>query len=135
MKTNIFLITSCIAIAFFATAFTFSNPPKPWIVPDKYLKMSNPVKSDAKSIASAKLLWVKNCQDCHGKKGIGDGSKAPDLKAQPADLSSSAIQSQSDGALFFKISEGRDEMPKFKKEITDPDEIWSIVNYVRTLKK
>lgn len=135
MKRNIFLIASSAAIIFFATAFKFINPPKPWVVPDKYLKMANPAKSDAKSVASAKLLYVKNCQDCHGKKGIGDGSKAPDLKTQPADLSSSAVQSQSDGALFYKISEGRDEMPKFKKDITDPEDIWGIVNYVRTLKK
>ena len=26
-------------------------------------------------------------------------------------------------------------MPSFKKKITDPDDIWSLVNYIRTLKK
>jgi len=26
-------------------------------------------------------------------------------------------------------------MPSFKKKISDPDDIWNLVNFVRTLKK
>jgi mono/diheme cytochrome c family protein len=43
-------------------------------------------------------------------------------------------QKQSDGSLFYKISEGREDMPSFKKKIPDEEDIWSIVNYLRTLK-
>jgi len=46
-----------------------------------------------------------------------------------------SFQSQSDGSLFYKTSEGRDDMPSFKKKIPDQDDIWNLVNYVRTLKK
>jgi len=74
-----------------------------------------------------------NCEECHGKKGIGDGSKVPDLKTQPKDLSASATQSQSDGALFYKISEGKGEMPKFKKDLTDDEDRWNLVIYLRVL--
>jgi len=69
------------------------------------------------------------------KKGLGDGSKAAQLKTTPQDMTLSACQSQSDGALFYKISEGRDDMPSFKKKIPDAEDIWNLVNFVRTLKK
>jgi len=108
---------------------------EPWVVPDKYVKMANPVKSDAKTISAGKKLFIKYCEDCHGKKGLGDGTKAPDLKTQPKDLTTATFQSQSDGSIFYKISEGRGDMPKSKKDITDPEDIWTVVNFVRTLKK
>lgn len=107
----------------------------PWPVPDKYLKMANPVKSDAASIADGKQLWLQHCASCHGKTGKGDGPKAAQLKTLPHDLSKEDIQSQPDGAFFYKTEEGREDMPSFKKKIPDQDDIWSIVNYIRTLKK
>jgi mono/diheme cytochrome c family protein len=108
---------------------------KPWPVPEKYAKMSNPVKSSAESLAEGKSIWVKHCQSCHGKTGIGDGTKASQLKTQPEDMTKPAIQNQSDGALFYKTSEGRTDMPNFKKKLPDEEDIWNVVNYVRTFKK
>jgi mono/diheme cytochrome c family protein len=107
----------------------------PWPVPDKFNKMPNPVKADAESMATGKELWAKHCQSCHGKAGKGDGSKAAQLKTAPDDFSKADFQKQPDGALFFKTSEGRDDMPSFKKKITDQEEIWAVVNYMRTFKK
>ena len=108
---------------------------KPWPVPDKDKNMANPVKSDAASIADGKTLWAKHCQSCHGKSGMGDGSKAAQLKTEAGDFSLPATQTQSDGSLFYKSSVGRDDMPAFKKKIPDADDMWSIVNYIRTFKK
>jgi hypothetical protein len=31
--------------------------------------------------------------------------------------------------------EGRDDMPSFKKKIPDTDDLWSLVHYMRTMKK
>ncbi len=108
---------------------------KPWQVPDKNAKAVNPVKADAKSLANGKKLYVQYCQDCHGKKGKGDGSKAPDVKTTVADLTVASVKAESDGSLFYKISEGRNDMPRAKKDLPDPSDIWSIVNYVRSLQK
>ena len=66
---------------------------------------------------------------------MGDGPKAAQLKTDPRNFSQAAVQKDSDGAFFYKISEGRDDMPSFKKKITDDEDIWNIVNYMRTLKK
>jgi mono/diheme cytochrome c family protein len=106
---------------------------KPWPVPDKYEKMKNPVKSDAASVAEGKTLYGTHCQSCHGKKGLGDGPKAANLETECGNFSKADFQKQSDGAVFYKVSEGRHDMPAFKKKISDQDDIWKIVNYVRTL--
>jgi mono/diheme cytochrome c family protein len=107
----------------------------PWPVPDNYLKMANPLKGDASSIADGKQLWMQHCTSCHGKTGKGDGPKAAQLKQLPHDLSKADIQSQPDGSFFYKTSEGREDMPSFKKKIPEKEDIWSLVNYIRTLKK
>ncbi|HYM94312.1 MAG TPA: c-type cytochrome [Chitinophagaceae bacterium] len=97
--------------------------------------MKNPVASNAESIANGKELWGQHCKSCHGTKGLGDGPKAAQLKTEPGDFSKSETQSQTDGSLFYKISEGREDMPSFKKKIPDHDDIWGLVNYIRALKK
>ncbi|MCX6189115.1 MAG: cytochrome c [Bacteroidetes bacterium] len=117
------------------TGFKPSQAKKPWPVPDKNAKMANPVKSDAAALTEGKALWTKHCSSCHGKIGHGDGTKAAQLKTEPGNFATPAVQKQSDGTLFFKISEGREDMPSFKKKIPDADEIWNIINYMRTLTK
>ena len=108
---------------------------KPWIVPEKSAKMANPVKSDAPSLKEGKGLWVTHCQSCHGKSGMGDGSKAAQLKTEPGNFTLAATQKQSDGSLFYKITEGRGDMPSFKKKLPEAEDTWNIVNYMRTFKK
>jgi len=39
---------------------------------------------------------------------------------------------QTDGAIFWKISEGNSPMPAFQEAFSDAQR-WDIVNYVRTL--
>lgn len=118
-----------------STAFISTQAGDPWVVPEKYKKMKNPVKSDAESIAAGKALYVKHCKSCHGSKGLGDGTKAAQLKTDCGNFTVANFQSQTDGAIFYKTNEGRDDMPSFKKKIPDETEVWSLVNYLRTLKK
>jgi mono/diheme cytochrome c family protein len=135
MKIKLMLTTSFLAVGVLSLAFTSNEQTKPWPVPDKNAKAVNPVKSSKESIAAGKALWSLHCASCHGKTGLGDGSKAAQLKTQPEDMTKAALQSQSDGSLAYKISEGRDDMPSFKKKIPDPEDIWTLVNFIRTLKK
>jgi mono/diheme cytochrome c family protein len=135
MKATIIAFVSLLGMGIAGPAFTPSQQPKPWIAPDKDAKMANPVKSNAGSISAGKDLWNTHCASCHGKKGLGDGSKAAQLKTQPADLSTAIFQSQTDGSVFYKISEGRGDMPSFKKKLPEAEDIWNLVVYFRTLKK
>ena len=131
------ILTAAIIMGLTSISFTVMNntDPKPWPVPANFKSMKNPVASDASSIADGKALWATHCKSCHGAKGLGDGSKAAQLKTEPGDFSKPFVQTQTDGELFYKLSEGRDDMPNFKKKMPEADERWSLVNFIRTLKK
>jgi len=107
---------------------------KPWNAPAAAASKANPQKG-GESVSNGKALFSKNCQSCHGKTGMGDGPKASQLKTEPGDFTIAGFQSQTDGTIFYKISEGRDDMPSFKKKMPDASDIWDVVNYIRTLKK
>ena len=80
-----------------------------------------------------KQLYSKHCQSCHGKQGFGDGKKADEVEGELGDFSTSEFQSQTDGALFYKSYFGRDDMPNYEKKIPDEEDMWLVVNYMRTL--
>ena len=113
---------------------SMTTQPKPWPVPDKYEKMVNPVKSDAASLANGKALYNQHCKSCHGTKGKGDGTKAETLDTDCGDFTKSSFHAQTDGALYYKTWEGRKDMPAFKKKIPDANDMWAVVNYMRTFK-
>ena len=131
MKTLKLLFVSASALMLNATLVA---QPKPWVVPANFNSMKNPI---AQSVASTKTgldLYTKNCASCHGKAGLGDGVKARALKTFPGDFSKAEFQGQTDGDHFYKTKTGRSEMPKYEGKLTDND-IWNLVNYMRTLKK
>ena len=103
---------------------------KPWLVPDNYKTMKNPVKFD-KTAAAA--LYSTHCKSCHGKEGLGDGTKAAQLDTPCGDFSTTDFQKQTDGAIFYKTTVGRDDMPAFDKKIPDADDRWQLVHYMRTM--
>jgi mono/diheme cytochrome c family protein len=107
--------------------------PKPWVVPANFKSMKNPVKGDA-STKAGMAVYNKNCASCHGKAGLGDGVKARALKDFPGDFSKADFQGQSDADHFYKTKTGRGEMPKYEGKLSD-DDIWNVVNYMRTFKK
>ena len=77
-------------------------------------------------------MFHRECETCHGPTGRGDGEKAAELTTAVGDLSSAAVQEQKDGALFWKLTEGRGDMPTNLNTLTD-EERWVVVHYVRTL--
>src|SRR5262245_18750221 len=120
MKGRIFKPLYVVIVSiFFISLSGFILSGNPWTVPDKDKNVKNPRAGDAAAVAEGKALWSTHCKSCHGTKGLGDGSKAAQLKTEPGDFSKTEFQSQTDGALFYKTSEGRDDMPSFKKKIPD----------------
>jgi len=107
---------------------------KPWPVPDEYKTMKNPVAKSEPSNKAGMILYVKNCASCHGKTGLGDGVKSRTLKDYAGDFSGAYYQDQTDGEHFYKTKFGRGEMPKYEGKLSDED-MWNIVNYMRTFKK
>ena len=103
-----------------------------WIVPDKYVNMENPIDAGTDK-AIGKSLYSKHCKSCHGKEGYGDGPKAEEQEGDLGDFSTEEFQAQTDGALFYKSSFGRDDMPEYTKKMPDDEDRWLIINYMRTL--
>ena len=128
----VFLTTAFVILnAVFSNAFAQQ---KLWPVPKEAQIIKNPLQGNSIALADGKKLYVTNCAPCHGDKGRGDGPAAQALSPKPADHSSALIQSETDGSLFWKLSEGRNPMPGYKKILTEQQR-WELVNYIRTLAK
>lgn len=103
-------------------------------VTEKDKKLKNPTTATKENLKEAKTLYAVQCKACHGTLGLGDGTKAKNMKGDLGDFSSAKFQGQTDGTLFAKTKNKIGDHPGFSKKLSD-DDIWLIVNYVRTMKK
>ncbi len=120
----------------FGTANAQDKPKgKEWKVADADAKKKSPVKSDDEATLKAgKDIWTAQSKSCHGAKGLGDGTKAETIDISCGDFSSNDVQGLSDGALYWKITEGRKPMPSFKEKLSETER-WQVTAYIRALKK
>jgi cytochrome c6 len=86
------------------------------------------------SARTAAAIFAKDCASCHGKDGRAQTFKSKHF-VHARDLTAAQWQaSVSDERLFNSINNGKGKMPAFGKKLSE-DEINSLVNYVRGLKK
>ncbi|NOT11697.1 MAG: c-type cytochrome [Methylococcaceae bacterium] len=102
-----------------------------WRVSPRLAKIANPVAADLSSSTTGKNLYLRECQQCHGETGKGDGAIAAFLGKKVANLTSTEVLRQTDGAIFNKIRTGRMPMPGFKNSLSK-DEIWHLINFMRS---
>ena len=99
-------------------------------------KVKNPIPATAKSIETGQKLYQMNCRHCHGATGLGDGPLAPKDPPPPANLTDAKWDHGStDGEIFSVIKNGAgpdSKMKPMKAKLSDND-IWNVVNYIRTL--
>lgn len=125
------------SLLLFFVLFSFSyanSQTKKFPAPASADTIKNPLKGNAASIESGKKIYTQFCVTCHGDKGKGDGIAAPGLAKPPADHTSSFVQSQTDGALFWIITTGNKPMPSYKTTLQTAQR-WQVINYIRTLAK
>jgi len=90
-------------------------PPAPWVAPDEAKKVKNPIPPTQETLAEAEMLFTDNCVLCHGEKGLGDGPGAKTIKVKPANFTDAKLMAaETDGSLFWKMSNGRGPMPSWK---------------------
>ena len=105
----------------------------PWVVPDAAKLVTNPLKSSEANLAAGRRLYLDKCAECHGESGKGDGERAKTYNTPPSNLTDAPhMNAESDGELFYKISEGRRPMPAFKKRYTE-EQRWQLVLFLRSL--
>lgn len=107
---------------------------KQFVAPKSADDMTNPLKGNAAAVVEGKKTYISFCSPCHGDKGKGDGVASAGLNKIPADHTSASFQKQTDGAIFWKMSEGNNPMPAYKKTLSEA-QLWQLVDYVRTLSK
>lgn len=102
----------------------------PWRAPAEERARENPV-AKAEGVREGERTYDLNCRLCHGPAGKGDGPGAAALHPKPRDLTDTTVQGQTDGELFWKISEGRGAMPPW---LQLPENVrWSLVHYLRAI--
>src|SRR5215510_2023650 len=105
-------------------------------------KIKNPVASTPESIAAGKKAYDANCVSCHGDKGQGAVKAGTIISIiedsggrQPPDLTDDKWDNGStDGEIFTAIKKGLPPtmMAGWEGRLSD-DDIWSLVNYIRSL--
>ncbi|HTL80683.1 MAG TPA: cytochrome c [Bacteroidia bacterium] len=126
-------IVSLVVFTVLFTGLLVSGDPQ-WVAPPDAQKLTNPVQSDATTLAEGQKIFRLNCQACHGTKGKGDGVAAAGLAKHPANFTSPVVVGETDGALFWKITNGNNPMPSFKKNLTDQQR-WEAVICIRDFQK
>jgi len=106
-------------------------------VHDAAAKLVNPVKSTPDTLAAGKVIYDKQCASCHGATGLGDGKSGTLLNPKPSNLADASWKhGPSDGEIFTLVKDGAKNTPMkgYASKMTT-QEMWSVVNYIRSLKK
>ena len=100
-----------------------------WQAPQDAAVRTNPLAHKPEAAAGGQKLFHRNCTECHGEDGSGL------TKKHAADLQLPVVQDQSDGTLFWKITNGNVDrgMPSFSK--LPEMQRWQLVLYLRMLKQ
>ncbi len=132
LKLRKILFAALLALIGITIVYAAYQQNKPWVVPEEYKKLPNPLHPSEPNLQAAARLYRDECAECHGDHGKGDGPKALTHTPPPADLTdASRMAMVTDGEIFYQISEGKRPMPAFKNRMTQ-DQRWQLVLFVRS---
>ncbi len=90
-----------------------------------------PVPYDAAAVIAGKAVYMRNCTECHGTNGSGDGPLAAKLPIKPADLLLPHLFAHTVGDLYWWIGHGLGGvMPPFASVLT-PTQRWQVIHFIR----
>jgi mono/diheme cytochrome c family protein len=95
-------------------------------------KLKSPIPYSKKSIAQGRGVFMRMCTGCHGN----DGKSQVDVVADATDLTDPQAWRNgiSEGEMFHSIRDGAGaSMPAFKTQLRSEEDMWHLVNYVRSL--
>jgi len=105
----------------------------PALTPDQVKALKNPIPNTAKSISRGRVLFATTgCTACHGN----DGKALIEVVANATDLTQPSVwkNGSEEGQIFHSIRDGAGvAMPPFKGQLTEEDDLWNLVNFIRSL--
>ena len=105
----------------------------PPLTPDAAKALKSPVPFTSESIGRGKRLYqTHGCANCHGS----DGKALVEVVANATDLTDPSVwkNGTEEGLVFRSIRDGAGlAMLPFKAEVTAPEDLWHLVNFVRSL--
>mgnify|MGYP001173082778 FL=1 len=122
----------CLLVCAVATLHAQDHPVEPHTHSEGQA-LVNPMEATRDSIATGRQRYVFSCRSCHGNRGKGDGDMSH-AGGVPADFTDDVWQhGASDGEIFLVIKEGVSaDMQAYKNQISDND-VWHLVNYLKSL--
>lgn len=104
-----------------------------WEAPASAKELKSPIPATPKIVAFGKATYEIYCDGCHGPEGDGKGHVAVKFDVPVVNISAPVVQAQTDGELFWKISNGRGAMPAWGTLLPEEDR-WRLTLFVRTFK-
>ncbi len=133
-KRHFLVIVGVVLFAFALWAQKAKDASAEYKIPPEAAAKANPVKPSEESLAKGKKLYGLDCAMCHGANGDGKGDMASDIKNVTDFTNPESLKNRKDGELFYVIRNGKGDMPPEGDRAKD-DDIWNMVNYVRSLAK
>jgi hypothetical protein len=99
-----------------------------WVVPPDKAEVLSPFKFSDETRQAGATLYATYCKQCHGDPSKGNVIA---LVPPPPDPASPQMQNNTDGGIFYKVTEGRGPMLSFKNTLTAFN-IWNIISFIRS---
>lgn len=109
-------------------------PQEAFVAPPGADTIKSPIGTSPEIIAKGEELYSLYCFACHGDSGHGDGPAGGGMTIKPANFHDPKFSKQKEGAIFWKLTNGKGLMPPFK-EILKDDQRWQLVAYLKELGK
>jgi mono/diheme cytochrome c family protein len=107
-----------------------------FMVPADVRQASNPVPATPEVLREARAHWADHCALCHDNDGSGDTAVGRRVYPPVPDLRSRAMQSLTDGELFYAIEHGVPwtAMPGWTTHSAEGErQSWALVRFIRHL--
>jgi mono/diheme cytochrome c family protein len=117
------------------------QPRKTQQAPGSFLELKNPLPAKPEQVAAGKKLFQETakplaCMNCHGTHGDGMGPAALGLTPPPRNFTcGQTMKGIPDGQLFWIIKNGSPGTGMMPFAGLSDDEVWQLIQYVRTLAK